>query len=167
MMKTERVRAAATAFLLAAGQDELLDPDARGVTSVAVLADYADTGRYFTAALGEGWAARPDEVRLVTLEINRQLYARGHQDEVPAPVTRLTEPHASGFDRGFTHANARDGDVAEDDRPERPDQYDDEQWDAYLDGWIEGAGAYETYGGHGIGSRLADGRYYECEHRTL
>jgi hypothetical protein len=166
MMDEQQVSKAASDFLLAAGRDEQLDPDALGVTSVAVLADYADTSRYFTAALGGGDPA-PEDVRLVTREIDRRLYARGHHDEVPAPVTRLTEPHASGFDRGFTHANARDGDIADDDRPERPDQYDDEQWDTYLDGWIEGAGAYETYGGHGIGSRLADGRYYECEHRTL
>jgi hypothetical protein len=148
--------------------DGKIDDGALGVNSVLALADYADTGRYFATVLGQAWQASPD-LAAVTREVDRRLAARGHQDEMPAPVTPLTEPHQAGFARGFTHAIVLDGDVPPDAVPsdsDRRSDWNNDQWTAYVSGWIEGCEAYATYGGHGIGSH--DGiRYDECVHRTL
>jgi hypothetical protein len=148
-------------------RDNLIPYEARAASSVADLADYADTARYFRIVLGD-LAGDAETVRSVAAEIGRRLSCRGHHDEIPAPVTPLTGPHQLGFARGSDHANALDGDVPETDRPdtdERQSDWNDAQWAAYVDGWLEAIEVYEDFGA--IGARIADGRYYECRHRTL
>lgn len=150
-------------------RDDRIPDEARGVSSVADLGDYADTDRYLRVVLAD-LASDPAAIAPVIAEIDRRLWCRGHHDEIPAPVTPLTGPHQLGFDVGFTHANALDGEIGAADSPdedERQSGWSDDQWSTYTNGWLEGVAAWETYGGFGIASRLADGRYYECEHRPL